>query len=275
MLKKFVLLISVVLSFNGFLVKTEAKENKIVILATTTSVQDSGLLDVLVERFNRKSSYQVKAIAVGSGQALQMGRQGEADILWVHSPEDEKKFIADGYGFNRTTFMHNGFVLLGPPNDPAGIKDIKKVSEAFQKIVQSKALFVSRGDKSGTHKKELAIWKTAGTMPEKNNYLEVGQGMAATLRVANEKRAYCLADRSTYLCLRKSLNLVVVFQGDQALLNHYSLILVNQQKFSKVNAPGAKAFFDFLLSPEAKNIIDDFGKKKFGEQLFFYDYKIN
>ncbi|MCX5707932.1 MAG: substrate-binding domain-containing protein [Candidatus Omnitrophica bacterium] len=250
-----------------------AQEAKTVVLATTTSVQDTGLLDVLLEKFQAKTGYIVKPIAVGSGQALQMGRQGEADILWVHSPDDEKKFVDEGYGIERTTFAHNDFVLLGPAEDPAKVKGTTKAVDAFKKIAASGALFISRGDQSGTHKKELKIWKAAGVEPDKAHYIEAGQGMAATLNMANEKQGYCLVDRSTYLSLKKNLKLVILSEGDGILLNKYSLILANPQKFSKINVAGGRALFDFILSQDAKAIIIDFGRKKFGQQLFFYDYQ--
>lgn len=262
-------LLSVGIFFNCY-----AADNRTVILATTTSVQDTGLLDVLSGAFHKKSGYTLKAIAVGTGQALQLGRQGEADILWVHSPDDEKQFVEEGYGLNRTPFMHNDFVILGPTDDPAKVAGSFKAAEVFKKISESKNLFVSRGDNSGTHKKELAIWKETGAFPVKEAYIEVGQGMAATVGVANEKQGYVLADRSTYLSLKKSIDLVIVCEGDKSLLNYYSLILVNPQRFPKVNAEGAKSFFDFVLSKEAKDTVENFGKDKFGEQVFFYDYKI-
>ncbi|MFA4888139.1 MAG: substrate-binding domain-containing protein [Candidatus Omnitrophota bacterium] len=252
-----------------------AQENKTVILATTTSVQDTGLLDVLIAAFQKKSGFTAKAIAVGTGQALGMGRLGEADILWIHSPADEKQFMEDGYGINRTTFMHNDFVILGPKNDPAKVIGTENVAGVFIKISVAKALFVSRGDNSGTHKKEKAIWQEAGVSPDKGAYIEVGQGMAQTVSIANEKQGYVLTDRSTYLSLKKSIDLVIVFQGDKPLINRYSLILVNPDKFPKVNARGARVLFDFILSGYSREIIDNFGKEKFGEQLFFWDIKEN
>jgi tungstate transport system substrate-binding protein len=265
-------LLFVIFSFYG---AVSAVEKEAIVLATTTSVQDTGLLEVLLDRFQQDGGYLVKAIAVGTGQALQLGRQGEADILWVHSPDDEKKFIEDGYGTNRITFMHNDFVLLGPAGDPAGVKGNKNVLEAFKKIARSKALFVSRGDRSGTHKKELKIWQEIGLAPEKGStYLEVGQGMAATLGIANEKQGYCLVDRSTYLSLKKTISLVIVFAGDDRLLNRYSLMLVNTARFPKVNGAGAKALYYFLLSKKTSVIVDNYGKDKFGQQLFFYDYAV-
>jgi tungstate transport system substrate-binding protein len=243
-------------------------------LATTTSVRDTGLLDELNEAFQKDGKYKLQAIAVGSGQAMQLGKTGEADILWVHSPDDEAKFVAEGYGTDRTTFLHNDFVLLGPEADPAKVKGVKKAADAFRKIAAAKALFVSRADQSGTHKKELKIWDAAKVKPAKDYYLEAGQGMAGTLSIAEEKKAYVLADRSTWLSMAKNLKLVVVSEGDSLLINRYSLILVNPAKFPKVNAAGAKTYFDFVLSRPAKELIEKFGLDKYGQQLFFYDYAV-
>ncbi|MBI4801492.1 MAG: substrate-binding domain-containing protein [Elusimicrobia bacterium] len=254
--------------------RAEAKpaKNRTIILATTTSVQDTGLLDVLIAAFHKGGEYIVKAVAVGSGQAMQLGKTGEADILWVHSPDEEKRFVAEGYGRNRTTFMYNDFVVLGPAPDPAEIKGEKKAAGAFAKIAAAGALFVSRGDKSGTHKMELKLWDAAGVKPAPEKYIEAGQGMAAVVGIANEKEAYCLADRSTYLSLKKTLSLRILCEGDEALLNRYSLILVNPEKFPGVNAAGARAFFDFLLSKKTRKIAGKYGVEKYGRPLFIYDY---
>jgi len=249
----------------------EAPQN-LVRLATTTSVRDTGLLDVLNETFQADGKYTLQAIAVGSGQAMQLGRSGEADILWVHSPDDEAKFVAEGFGTDRVTFLHNDFVILGPAADPAKVKGTKKAADAFKKIAAAKALFVSRADQSGTHKKELKVWDAAGVKPAGEFYLEAGQGMAGTLSIAEEKKAYLLADRSTYLSLKKNLSLEVVAEGDEALINRYSLILANPAKFPKVNAAGARAYYDFILSAPAKAVIEKFGVEKYGQQLFFCDY---
>ncbi|MBI5742970.1 MAG: substrate-binding domain-containing protein [Elusimicrobia bacterium] len=246
----------------------------VVRLATTTSVRDTGLLDTLNESFQKDGKYTLQAIAVGSGQAMQLGRTGEADILWVHSPDDEKRFVEEGYGVERTTFLHNDFVILGPAADPAKVKGSKKAADAFRKIAAARALFVSRADRSGTNKRELKIWGAAKVKPAGEYYLEAGQGMAGTLSIAEEKKAYVLADRSTYLSMAKSLSLVIVGEGDDALINRYSLILVNPAKFPKVNAAGARAYFDFVLSKPAKEIIEKFGVEKYGRQLFFYDYAV-
>lgn len=246
----------------------------IVRLATTTSVQDTGLLDVLTDVFQQDGKYKLQAIAVGSGQAMQLGRTGEADILWVHSPDDEAQFVAEGHGTDRTTFLHNDFVILGPASDPAKIKGTKKAADAFKKIAAARALFISRADKSGTNKKELKLWDSAKVKPAKEFYLESGQGMAATLSMANEKNAYVLADRSTYLSMKKNIGLVVLSEGDDALINRYSLILVSTAKFPKVNAAGARAFFDFMLSGPTKEIIEKYGRDTYGQQLFFCDYAV-
>lgn len=273
MFKKIILACLLVALANAILLNCYAKENRIVILATTTSVQDTGLSDVLGEGFQKKTGYTLKTIAVGTGQALKMGQDGEADILWVHSPDDERKFVKEGYGTNRTTFMHNDFVILGPEADPAKVKGEKNAVDSFKKIAESKAIFVSRGDNSGTHKKEKVIWEKAGNPPDKETYIEVGQGMAATLRVADEKQGYVLCDRSSYLSLKDKIGLIILCEGDPLLANYYSLILVNSAKFPMVNAQGAKALFNFMLSGDSKAIIEDFGKDKFGQQLFFWDYK--
>lgn len=244
----------------------------VVRLATTTSVRDTGLLDALTAEFQKDGAHTLQAIAVGSGQAMQLGRTGEADILWVHSPDDEAKFVAEGFGVERVTFLHNDFVLLGPAADPAKVKGAGKAADAFKKIAAARALFVSRADQSGTHKKELKLWGAAGVKPAGEFYLEAGQGMAGTLSIAEEKKAYVLADRSTYLSMRKNLSLEIVSEGDEALVNRYSLILANPAKFPKVNAAGAKAYYDFILSKPVKDIVEKYGVEKYGQQLFFYDY---
>ncbi len=265
--------ISVLLTF-GCIVACYASEAKTVILATTTSAQDTGLLDELLAAFQKKSIFTLKTVAVGTGQAIQLGKTGEADILLVHSPQDEEQFMSQGYGLRRITFMHNDFVILGPKEDHAGIREIKNAIKAFEIIANKKVLFISRGDNSGTHKKEKELWKKSGAYPDKELYIETGQGMAATVRLANEKQGYCLADRATFLSLKKSIDLAILYEKDESLVNSYSLILVNAAKFPKVNAGGAKSFLDFILSCDAKNIVDNFGKEKFGEPLFSYDYEV-
>ena len=247
-------------------------QEKTIILATTTSTQDSGLLDVLVPAFEKKTGYFVKTISVGSGQAMAMGQKGEADVLLVHSPAAEKQFMADGLGVERRLVMHNDFIILGPTEDPAKIKGMKSAPEAFKKIAASGSLFLSRGDNSGTHAKEKAVWKDAGVAYEGEKwYQQTGLGMGQTLNVANEKKGYVLADRGTYLALAKNLKLDLLVQGDAVLLNIYHVIEVNPSKWPKVNSKGAKAFADFMVSKETQDTIKTFGVDKFGSPLFFPD----
>jgi tungstate transport system substrate-binding protein len=247
-------------------------QQKTIILATTTSTQDSGLLDVLLPVFEKETGYFVKTIAVGSGQAMAMGQKGEADVLLVHSPEAEKKFVAEGYGMNRRLVMHNDFIIVGPSEDPAKIKGLRSSSESFKKIASAKVLFNSRGDNSGTHAKEREIWKAAGINSEREKwYQQTGLGMGQTLNVAAEKKGYTLADRGTYLALKKNLNLDILVEGDAILLNIYHVIEVNPAKWPKVNSAGAKAFADFVVSEEAQKIVKTFGVDKFGSPLFFPD----
>ena len=247
-------------------------QQKTIILATTTSTQDSGLLDVLLPIFEKKTGYFVKTIAVGSGQAMAMGQKGEADVLLVHSPAAEKKFVAEGFGIYRRLVMHNDYIILGFSEDPAKIKGMKSATEAFKKIASAGALFLSRGDNSGTHSKERDVWKTAGINPEGQKwYQQTGLGMGQTLNVANEKKGYTLADRGTYLALKKNLALDILVEGDAVLLNIYHVIEVNPAKWPKVNAPGAKAFADFMVAKETQEIIKTFGVDKFGSPLFFPD----
>ncbi len=247
-------------------------QQKNIILATTTSTQDSGLLDVLLPIFEKRTGYFVKTIAVGSGQAMAMGQKGEADVLLVHSPEAEKRFLAGGYGINRRLIMHNDYVIVGPSEDHAKIKGTKSPSEAFKKIASVKILFLSRGDHSGTHAKEISVWQAAGINPERERwYQQTGLGMGQTLSVASEKRAYTLTDRGTFLTLRKNLGLHILVEGDAILLNNYHVIEVNPAKWPKVNAAGANAFSDFMVSKETQEIIKTFGVDKFGSPLFFPD----
>ena len=251
---------------------TAAPAQKNLILATTTSTQDSGLLDVLIPLFEKKTGYFVKTISVGSGQAMAMGQKGEADVLLVHSPEAEVKFMADGFGVDRLLVMHNDYVVLGPPADPAAIKATKTTPEAFKKIAAAGALFLSRGDNSGTHAKEKGIWKAAGINPVGQKwYQETGLGMGQTLNVANEKNGYLLADRGTYLSRKKDLKLDILKEGDPILLNIYHVIGVNPAKWPKVNTEGAKAFSAFMVSAEVQGIIKTFGTEKYGGALFFPD----
>jgi len=247
-------------------------QQKNIILATTTSTQDSGLLDVLIPMFEKKTGFFVKTIAVGSGQAMAMGQKGEADVLLVHSPAAEKKFVAEEYGVNRRLVMHNDYIVVGPAEDPAKIKGMKNTIEIFKKVASEAALFMSRGDNSGTHAKEKSIWAAAKINPEGQKwYQQTGLGMGQTLNVASEKKGYALADRGTYLALKKNLHLDILGEGDAILLNIYHVIEVNPAKFPKVNVAGGKAFADFMVSKEAQDVVKTFGVEKFGSPLFFPD----
>jgi tungstate transport system substrate-binding protein len=249
-----------------------APKQKNIILATTTSTQDTGLLDVLIPIFEKKTGYFVKTIAVGSGQAMTMGQKGEADVMLVHSPDAEKKFVEEGYGVNRQLVMHNDFIIVGPGTDPAKIKGVKSSAEAFKMIAKAEGLFLSRGDNSGTHAKEKTLWKKADITPAGQKwYQETGLGMGQTLSVAAEKKGYTLADRGTYLSLKKNLGLDILVEGDAALLNIYHVIEVNSAKWPKANAAGAKAFADFMVSKKTQEIIKTFGVDKYGSPLFFPD----
>lgn len=248
-----------------------AAASKTVILATTTSTQDSGLLDVLVPLFEKESGFQVKTISVGSGQAMKMGERGEADVLLVHSPDAEKKFMADGFGVSRRLVMHNDFIIVGPAADPARIKGTK-AAEAMRRIAQSGALFISRGDNSGTHAKENGLWKSAAINPEGLKWhQQTGLGMGETLNVTAEKKGYTLTDRATYLSLKKGLGLEIIVEGDSKLLNIYHVIELNSAKWPKVNTRGGKAFADFMIAKKTQEIIGRFGVEKFGAPLFFPD----
>jgi tungstate transport system substrate-binding protein len=249
-----------------------APANPTLILATTTSTQDSGLLDVLIPMFEAESGYTVQTVAVGTGQALKMGEEGNADVLLVHAPKSEEEFMANGFGKDRAAVMHNDFIIVGPDSDPAGIKGMTDSLEAMKKIFESGATFVSRGDDSGTHKKELDIWSKAELDPTRQAwYLETGQGMGATLTVASEKDAYTLTDRGTFLAQKANLDLVILLEGDPPLLNPYHVITVNPGKWPKVNYEGATAFYNFMIAPETQKTISEFGVDTYGQPLFFPD----
>lgn len=245
---------------------------KALILSTTTSTVDSGLLDALIPVFEKQTGYLVKTIAVGTGQALAMGEKGEADVLLTHAPEAEKKLVDAGAVTNYQLVMHNDFIIVGPAADPAAIKG-KASADAMKLIAGKESAFISRGDDSGTHKKELSLWKKAEVTPTGAKwYQESGQGMGATLLMASEKQGYTLTDRATYLAQKKNLKLEILSEGDKSLLNIYHAMQVSSEKFSKVNAAGAKAFVDFMVAPETQKMIGDFGKEKFGQSLFFPDF---
>jgi tungstate transport system substrate-binding protein len=246
----------------------QAPASRSVILSTTTSTQDSGLLDVLVPLFERQSGYSVKTISVGTGQALALAARGEADVTLAHAPAQEKKYVVDGKMHNRRLVMYNDFLLIGPGADPAKIRGEKSVVSALKRIADAQARFVSRGDKSGTHSRELSLWKAAGVTPAAPWYVESGQGMGATLGIANDRQGYTLTDRATMLAFAKRVELEPMVEGDKLLLNIYSVMEVNPANGPKVNAAGGKAFADFMLTPETQAVIKTFGVDKYGQPLF-------
>jgi tungstate transport system substrate-binding protein len=238
------------------------------ILATTTSTQDSGLLDDLLLVFTAETRWAVKTIAVGSGQAIELGRRGEADVLLVHSPAEEEKFVAEGTAGRRLLVMHNDFVLLGPPDDPAGVRGLP-VDEAMRRIAATGAVFISRGDESGTHVRERSLWEQSGVTSGGTGYQETGQGMGATLRVAAEKAGYTLSDRATYLSQPGGLDVLV--EGDPGLLNVYHVIEMTTRAGVRVQPEGAAAFADWITGPDAQQRIGEFGRAEFGQPLFVPD----
>jgi len=244
-----------------------APASRTLILSTTTSTQDSGLLDVLVPMFEQATGYSVKTISVGTGQALALAARGEADVTLAHAPALEKKYVDEGKMLNRRLVMYNDFVVIGPAEDPARIKGLPG-AEALRRIAAAEARFVSRGDKSGTHLLEQALWKQAGIEPKAPWYIESGQGMGQTLGIANDRRAYTLTDRGTYLAFQKRVDLPILVERDRPLLNIYSVMEVNPANGPRVNATAGKAFADFVLSPAVQGVIRTFGVDKYGQPLF-------
>ena len=239
-----------------------------VILSTTTSTQDSGLLDILVPLFERQTGYTVKTIAVGTGQALALAGRGEADVVLAHAPALERKYIEDGKMLNRRLVMYNDFVIIGPAEDPAKIKGMTRAAEAMKAIAATGSRFVSRGDNSGTHNLEKELWKLAGVEPQPGWYIESGQGMGATLGIADDRKAYTLTDRGTYLAFQKRVRLPILLEGDRPLLNLYSVMEVNPANGPKVNTTGGKALADFMVSADVQKVIKTFGVDKYGQPLF-------
>jgi tungstate transport system substrate-binding protein len=256
------------------IVEAAEPTQKNVILSTTTSTQDSGLLGVLVPLFEKQTGYSVKTVSVGTGQALALAAKGDADVVLVHAPSLEKQYVAEGKLLNRRLVMYNDFVIIGPKEDPAKVRSSKSASGALKAIEQAKVSFVSRGDNSGTHILEKSLWKAAGIEPKGSWYIEARQGMGATLGIANERNAYTITDRGTYLALRNRVSplrnrvsLRILIEGDRALLNIYSVVEVNPANGPRINSVGGKAFADFMVAPETQNVIRNFGKK-FGQSLF-------
>ena len=249
-----------------------APANPKLILATTTSTQDSGLLDVLVPMFEEQTGYTVQTIAVGSGEAMKMGEEGNADVLLVHAPSSEVTFMEAGNGTDRFLIMHNDFILVGPPSDPAGIKGTSSAVDALKAIHTTGSPFITRGDDSGTHKKELALWTAAGLdQAGQPWYMETGQGMGASMIVASEKEAYILTDRATYLANKDNYQLGIVVEGDTSLLNVYHVITVSRTKWPKVNYDGALAFAKFMTDSATQEVIGQFGVDQYGQPLFYPD----
>jgi tungstate transport system substrate-binding protein len=257
------------LALAGLLAASPAlAQSHVVILSTTTSTQDSGLLDVLVPLFEKRTGLTVKTISVGTGQALALAARAEADVTLAHAPGLEKKYVEDGKMSNRRLVMYNDFVIIGPADDPARIKGLPKAVDALRSIAESQSRFVSRGDKSGTHVLEQALWAQAGVEPKGAWYLESGQGMGQTLGIANDRRAYTLSDRGTYLAFAKRVDLPILVEKDRPLLNIYSVMEANPANGPRVNAAGGKAFAEFMLAPETQAVIKTFGVDKYGQPLF-------
>jgi tungstate transport system substrate-binding protein len=246
---------------------SSARVGGTLLLATTTSTRDSGLLDELLPRFERDSGCTVKTLAVGSGEAMELGERGDADVLLVHSPEAEREFMAEGHGARRKAVMHNDFVLVGPPDDPAGIREADDAPGALARIAEQEAEFASRGDDSGTHAKELSLWEAAAVDPSGSWYVETGQGMGETLTIAGQKQAYTLSDRGTFLAT-DNLDSELLFEGDAALLNPYHVIVV---KRGDVNLACARAFSTWITSNPVQRAIGSFGRAEYGEPLFVPD----
>lgn len=241
---------------------------KSITVATTTSTRDTGLLDELLPVFRAKTGIEVRVVAVGTGQALEIGRRGDADVILTHDPAGEERFVAEGFGTTRSEVMSNDFVLVGPPDDPALVGAAKSGAEAFRRLRDRQAVFVSRGDESGTHQKEKATWAAAGIDPAGDWYVRSGQGMGAVLRMADEKRGYALSDRGTFLAQRDKLGLTAVYAGDPSWVNRYAVIPVSPSKHPHVKHDLAKQFAEFLVSDEAQRLIADYGRAKYGEPLF-------
>jgi tungstate transport system substrate-binding protein len=249
------------------------RQSRDVILATTTSVRDAGLLDTLLPIFERQTGYHVKVVAVGSGEALAMGRRGDADVVLSHAPDAERALVDSGYFVHRRLLMHNDFLIVGPPADPAGLRGTSDPVAAMRRIAEQRQPFVSRGDQSGTHKFEQKLWNIARIQPPAPGawYIDAGQGMAATLQMADEKHAYTITDRGTYLAWRDRLQLVPIVQGDTLFYNVYHVLELNPRNAPRINVAGGKAFADFMVAPATQAIIGAFGKGRFGVSLFHPD----
>jgi tungstate transport system substrate-binding protein len=265
------LILIFILSINIiFVTSCAGSAKKELILASTTSTADSGLFDAMLPEFEKISGYKVKLIAVGTGEAISMGEKGDADVLMVHSRAAEDQFMEEGYGSLRKDVMHNDFVIVGPAQDPAQIKG-KSAPEALKAIAESQSLFISRADKSGTNNKEISIWEKAGITPTGEWYMETGQGMGATLTITQDKQAYTITDRGTWLAMADDFTLEILVEGDSTLFNPYGVIAVNPEKFPDVNNEGALAFIEYVTGEKGQALIKDFGVDKYGQPLFYPD----
>lgn len=244
-------------------------------LATTTSVNDCGLLDYLKPEFEKDTGINLKIVAQGTGQAIKTGENGDADVLLIHAKSAEGKFVSDGYGLERIQLMYNYFVIVGPENDPVGLKNSGEESAAyaFKKISEANSPFVSRGDDSGTHKKEKSLWKEAGFEPSGDWYISAGKGMGAVLSMASEKQAYTLTDKATYLSMKDKLDSEIVLESAKDLLNQYTIIDVNPDKHKGTNSKGAQKFIEWMTSDKALELIAEYGKEEYGDSLFTVNYK--
>lgn len=272
-LRYILILLAVLVVSGGFMFFNKDKESKFIILSTTTSTQDSGLLDYLLPVFTKETGIEVRVVAAGTGKALQMGRDGQADVLLVHAKADEETFVKDGYGLTRYDVMYNDFILLGSKDsaETASIKALNDVNAAMKLIQEKQLTFVSRGDDSGTHKKELKLWPSKEL--EGNWYVSAGKGMGDVLQMANEMKAFTLSDRATYLSMADKLSMEIVAEGDKSLLNYYGVIAVNPKLNDQIHAKEADQFVQWLLSEKTQNLIGDFGVETYGQPLFYPNAK--
>lgn len=256
----------VFIAFLVISVNSSAATPNILRLATTTSTENSGLLHILLPKFEQLTNYKVHVIAVGTGKALRMGRDGDVDVVLVHAPAAEKQFVAEGHGVNHRKVMYNDYIIVGPKLDPAGIRGMTDAGAAFTKLAKQRTPFVSRGDDSGTYKKEIALWQTTGIQPAGSWYLEAGQGMGRVLQIAGELDAYTLCDRGTWLAMHDKLPLTVLVEGDAQLFNSYGILAVNPARYPEVNYFAAMTFIGWITSTDGQAMIHDF--QIHGETLF-------
>lgn len=249
---------------------TVSTEDRTLILATTTSTQNSGLLDAIIPVFEEKTGITCKVVAVGTGKALQMGRDGEADVLLVHAKSSEEKFIEEKHGLKRFDVMYNDFVILGPKSDPIKIKEKapKNIADGFKLISKGEVKFISRGDDSGTHKKEKKLWQSIDYSPKGDWYIEAGKGMGDVIQMCDEVMGYTMSDRATYLSMQDKIDLEILLEGDDILFNQYGVIAVNPDKNESINKEEAESFIKWLLADDTQSMIGEFGKDKFGQALF-------